>query len=143
MGGIIGYSVATGGQTPWMKTVAILPPEISTNTTLVDVGNYLEDKPQPKFEYSEGFNCVEDAILYTRQANWYGIEASPVTLFFDDGSGHMIVAIPTVDNGYTFIEPQANIVINPYIGGYYFGKKIVDIRKLVYQWVPLDWEAVK
>lgn len=139
-GGLAGYSIATGGQIPWARTTAIVPPVAQTETTMDDVGLFLESTPRVDVEYGDSFNCVEDAILMVRSAHWAGLSAEPARLMFADYTGHLILAFPT-DDGYIFADPQTRDFITPVVGGHYFGKTIISIDRLVSYWDPFDWEV--
>ena len=139
-GGLAGYSMATGGQVPWVRTVAIVPPESRTDTTMNDISLFLESTPTIDIEYGDNFNCVEDAILMVRSAHWAGLSAEPARVMFTDSTGHLILAFPTED-GYLFADPQTRDFITPVVGGHYFGKTIASIDRLVSYWDPFDWEG--
>ena len=138
LGGVGGYYAGTGefpiAFSP--RPVAILPPIPSTNTTLVDVGVFLEEDSTSERIYGEEFNCVEYALLVARNAQWYGLDVSPCCIVYNDGSRHMIIAFPTVDNGWTFVEPQTDKVINPVPGSIYNGMRVLRVDQLNCEWSP-------
>jgi hypothetical protein len=102
----------------------------------VDVGNFLEDDTTDTQIYGDEFNCVEYALLVARNAQWAGLVVEPCSLVYQDGSRHMIIMFPTVDNGWTFVEPQSDKVINPVPGSMYNGQRVVRIDRLDCQWTP-------
>ena len=139
MGGLAGYYLGTG-EYPWMTSVAILPAGVEPETTLIDIGHFLEGEPIADIPYGYGYNCVEDALLLARNANWQGLPAEPARLMFEDGTGHLVLIFPTED-GWVFVDAQKMEVINPVVGGVYFGRRITSIERLVFVWAPIEWEV--
>jgi len=139
LGGIAGY-VAGTGEYPWVKIIAVLPGNITPETSLIAIGHFLEGEPVADINYGYGYNCVEDAILLARNAIWQGLPAEPARLMFEDGTGHLVLIFPTID-GWVFVDSQRMEVINPVIGGMYMGHRITSIERLVMTWDPIKWEV--
>lgn len=134
MSWIGGYYSASGsfpGEEPTIK----LPPTITVTSTTQDIEEYLES--QPVITPEGDWNCVESALLLERQASWDGINAVAIGLEYDNGAGHLIEGFPTED-GWIFVEPQTNKVINPVVGAIYLGYRIEKMWMLDITWIPLE-----
>jgi hypothetical protein len=136
-GVVFGYHWGTGIW-PFTESQVILPPATSNMTTAADVNTFLASDNTSDYEYKEGFNCVESALMASRNAVWQGIPAGVCKLNFQSGIGHMMLIFPTVDAGWVFVEPQSQSVVHPIIGGVYFGERVTGIDILQLSWIPLE-----
>ena len=134
VGGVVGYSQGTG-TLPFVSVESTLP-EVFGNSSLADIQEFVESDETNLREYDTGFNCVEYAILMARQAHWEGIPAESIRLTFSDGSAHIILAFPTTDAGWIFIDPGTDTVIKPRVGGQIGGRTIQAVDILVCDWKP-------
>jgi len=66
------------------------------------------------------FECVQFTYTLLRNAYKEGIFACPVVIYFPDELSHMIIAFNTTDEGWVFIEPQTDEIINLSIGKRYY-----------------------
>jgi hypothetical protein len=137
IGTIFGYHWGTGIW-PFTESQVILPPATSNMTTAADVNTFLASDNTSDYEYKEGFNCAESALMASRNAVWQGIPAGVCKLNFQSGIGHMMLIFPTVDAGWVFVEPQSQSVVHPIIGGVYFGERVTGIDILQLSWIPLE-----
>ena len=137
IGMILGFHWGTGIW-PFTESQVILPPATSNMTTAADVNTFLASDNTSDYEYKEGFNCVESALMAARSAVWQGIPAGVCKLNFQSGVGHMMLIFPTSDQGWVFVEPQSDSVVHPIIGGVYFGERVTGIDILQLSWIPLE-----
>ncbi len=128
MGYIFGYTDGTG-MNPFSFTTAqsVRPAAIDGPLTTIEVvKEFMESDKTDLRQYGEGFNSAEFGLLLARNAHWQGVPAQLVRLDFADGvTAHMVLAFPTSDAGWVFIEPQSDDVIYPWIGGHWLDKRIV------------------
>ncbi len=140
LGGAIGGIYYATGSLPYYSADSpgtILPEDIEATTTLIDVGHFLEVDKTEEIVYREGFNSVEFALLTARNAHWEGLPAEIVALVYEDeATGHMLLAFPTTEDGWVFVEPQSDRVVNPRPGALYNGKRILRIDILRLTWEP-------
>jgi hypothetical protein len=135
LGIMIGFYIATGGSI--IDKLSPGPSAYVPNATLQSLST-TEDilNTQPIQSYGSGYNCVDFAWAAMRALQWQGQPSAIVRLGFTDGTGHALLIVPTSDNGWRFIEPQANIVVYPSIGNIYDGKVIANITILTATWAP-------
>ena len=134
-GFISGYFAGTGTLPSLHESKAIAPPEIS-QTTAATSSTAVSKIDFPK--YQEGWNCVDFAWQAARQLAWKGQPAAIVALEFEEGLGHTILLVPTIDAGWIYMEPQTGDIVKPRVSGLYGGRKIVQIRVLKLVWTPID-----
>ena len=140
VGTIFGYHWGTG-MYPFTVTQSVLPPVIGEATTVDNITSFLESDDTETNEYTEGFNCVEFALLAARNAIWEGLPAGVCNLQYPDGTGHMMLIFPTVDNTWVFVEPQTDSIVYPEVGKNYMGKRVTGIYILNMSWNALAEEA--
>jgi len=143
--GILGYSygffVGTGTMPFGSEMESVLPPEIQPTVTADQAEQAIENSTLDLAPYGERNNCVELAFIAARQLWWEGYQGTVVKIEFSDGTGHMIVGVPTVDEGWKFLNPQGNVWINPVVGGMFQDKKIVGLYYLYdFVWKPIEGE---
>ena len=141
MSGFLGYSYGfyTGtGIPPFTHSEAILLPEVNINVTAQQVSNFVAADDTTLNKYDIGFNCVEYALLLARNAAWAGIPAEVVKVDLEGNTDHIILAFPTEDKGWLFIDPATSIQLNPRVGGMLGDKKIVGLYILRAEWVPFE-----
>lgn len=120
---------------------SIVPPEMQPTVTAEQVEEVIENSTLDLEPYGERNNCVELAFIAARQLWWDGYQATVVKVDFSDGSGHMIVGIPTVDEGWKFLNPQGNVWVSPIVGGMLQDKRIVGLSYLYdFVWMPIEVE---
>lgn len=100
----MGYYKGTG--TSYMSGQLIVLP--ADQMVLTDSGNVTalirENMPNPN-KYGEGYNCVEYALELSRIAEWKGIPSEIVRIDFEDSNiSHLVVAFPTSDKGWIFLD---------------------------------------
>ncbi len=138
LGYIAGFYSGTGllpDFTPSDEDDTIVTPKGLT-TTLTDIQVTLEEAPDE--EYAFGYNCVDFAWDAMRELAWKGQPSAMVLLMFEEEPHHALLLVPTTDEGWLFIEPQAGIVVKPRVGGLYSGRTITAIKIKTTIWVPLD-----
>ena len=127
MGYIYGYQDGTG-MFPFGPTDAksVRPAMMeSPLTDLNTVKEFIKSDETDLRQYGVGFNSAEFGLLLARNAHWQGVPAQLVRLdFVDSETSHMVLAFPTTDAGWVFIEPQSDDMIYPRIGGHWLNKKI-------------------
>ena len=138
LGGLVGYSYATGGEMPFQPTQVIALPTQSENYTSEDVEVFMEADNTELNKYDTGFNCVEYALLLARNAHWQGLPAQVISLTYKEGVGHMILAFATEDKGWLFIEPGTGKKIYPKIGQIYGSRRITEMMILQTRWIPFE-----
>lgn len=112
------------------------PPDMQS----VDLGgltDILTEDNTSEQEYREGYNCIDYAWEVMRNLQWEGIDSGIIALTYADGTGHAILIIPTEDEGWQFVDPQSDELVNPKIGSYYNGKRVVEIEVMVIEWVDI------
>lgn len=137
---VSGYFAATyvlvGSLPNLHQSKSITSPEMSI-ATLDEVQltiNELTDR-----EYEEGYNCFNFSWDAVSLLAWeIGQPATIVSIEFEEGPNHAIIIVPTTDNGWIMIEPQANIIVKPHVGGIYDGRKVTAIRVMTTVWTPID-----
>lgn len=142
--GIICYSLGqyhATGLFPFEKVEVLgVGPEVQTEITAQDVEAFVESDQVDLQEYGEGFNCMEYGVLLARQAQWEGLPSVTIGVRFEDGeAGHILLAFPTEDEGWIFIEPSTDTQVYPRPGGYLErspGRKISGLYAMVTEWVP-------
>lgn len=138
MGFITGFYAGTGMLPTLTENKSITPPNI-TKASIIDVQNTLTEIDFP--EYAEGYNCVDFAWQATRALAWAGQPSAIVAVQFETGPNHALLLVATTDEGWVFIEPQAEIITRPTIGGLYDGRRIVTMKVLVMRWVDYqEWQ---
>lgn len=140
MGWMYGYYQGTG-TFPLTVSKTVLTPEIETTISSEDVEEFLENTSVDLGEYGVDSNCVESAILLSRAAAWYGLEAYIIELdFLDSDTGHLILGFVTEDDGWVFIEPSTSEQVYPVEGGQYSGYTIEAMYALdiYYNLIPLE-----
>lgn len=138
----VGYYSGTGTYpfVPGVETV--LTPDILPTVTAEQAEESIRNSPLDLSPYGERNNCVEMAFIAARQLWWDGYQSTVVRIDFSDGSGHMVVGIPTIDEGWKFLDPQGNIWVNPTVGGSWQGKHITGLYYLSdFIWEPIETEA--
>lgn len=149
---IFGIWFATGGS-PFdtlQRSSSYLPPNEQT-VNLSQLKDVLADDNTDKQEYREGYNCVDYAWDIMRALQWKGINTGIIGIMYEDGSQHAVITVPTSDYGWIYIDPQTDKLISPYVGGYYDGKKIMEVNVMIIDWMdiaefandPIFYEEVK
>jgi hypothetical protein len=115
-----------------------VPPDLNPSATSQQVEQVVDNGGLNITPYGEGNNCVEMAFLAARQFWWEGYEATVIKIDFTDGSGHMLVGVPTTDEGWKFFEPQSESWVSPRLGGFYINKQITGLSYL-YDFV---WKSI-
>jgi len=136
-----GFFIGTG-TLPFGPTVeSVLPPEIQPTVTAEQAEASIRNSPLDLAPYGYRNNCVEMAFVAARQLWWDGYQSTVVRIDFADGSGHMIVGVPTVDEGWKFLDPTGNLWIKPVVGGMWQGKQITGLYYLSnFVWEPIEVE---
>ena len=142
LGTMVGYQMGTGTSMFTQGKDTILPPEQETDTTTEQVIKFVENKETDLDKYSQGYNCVESALLLARSAEWEGFPVLAVRIDFkaSDQPPHMLLAFPVVDNGgWIFIDPLTESEVKPRIGGSLAGSsEIVGMYYLETKWIPFE-----
>lgn len=112
------------------------PPD-EQSIELTELTDMLIEDDTSEQEYREGYNCIDYAWEVMRALQWQGVDSSIIALTYEDGSRHAILVVPTGDKGWQFIDPQSDEVVNPKIGSYYNGKKIVGIKVMTIDWIDI------
>lgn len=135
------YGFFTGtGTLPFVPPVqSVIPPDMNLDTTAQEAEQVVTDGAIDVPDYGEENNCVEMAFLAARQFWWEGLQGTVVRIDFTDGSGHMIVGIPTIDEGWKFYDPTGSAWIYPHTGGYLMNKQITGVYYLYdFVWEPVE-----
>lgn len=135
VGFVSGFYAGTGMLPTFTQSKAIVPEEMSV-TTLEATQSAI--KGITLKDYEEGYNCVDFAWDAMRQLAWEGQPSAIVALDLEPDPNHSLLLVPTEDEGWVFIEPQAGVVVKPRVDGMYQGRKIVAIRVLKIVWIPID-----
>lgn len=72
------------------------------------------------------YECRHFATDVNNNAEAAGIKAAFVLLCYTNGQ-HAVIGFKTTDRGMIYIEPQTDAAIQPVVGGYYQGQKIIEI----------------
>lgn len=112
------------------------PPD-EQSIELSELTDILIEDDTSEQEYREGYNCVDYAWEVMRNLQWQGVDSSIIALTYEDGSRHAILVVPTGDEGWQFIDPQSDEAVNPKIGSYYNGKKIIEIKVMTIDWIDI------
>lgn len=134
-----GVFVSTGTLPFGPRTESIVPPEMQSTVTAAQAEQVIEESLLDLASYGERNNCVELAFVAARQLWWGGYQSTVVRIDFSDGSGHMLVGVPTSDEGWKFLDPQGNVWVSPVVGGLWQGKVITGL----YYLSDFVWEAIE
>lgn len=143
MGYTYGYYDATGFPPKFLmqKSQVILPPEVTPVVTSKQVEDFVLDEKIDLNKYETGFNSTEFALLLARQAHWKGLPAEAIRLdFVGTDIGHIILAFPTTDREWVFVDPTSSAIIKPNIGVKLGDKEIADMWILRAGWEPFRLE---
>jgi len=134
-----GFWSGTGTMPFGPKAISILPPEMKATVTSAEAEQAVKDSLLDLAPYGERNNCVELALVAARQLWWDGYQGTVIKIDFGDGTGHMIVGVPTSDEGWKFLNPQGNVWVSPRVGGMWMEKKIVGLYYLYdFVWKPIE-----
>lgn len=143
LGALFGCYVAVGNFDPLLpgdQHEAIYYPTPEATSSYSQVTDFLAADTTNEKDYGEGYNCVDYSMDVMQAATWKGIECSVVGLIGSDGDSHAIVAFQTEDDGWVFVEPQNDEVIDVYEGMVYAGTKIIRVDILTWKWETFeDW----
>lgn len=134
-----GFWTATG-DSPFVilqQGESYAPPD-RQSVELTELTDILIEDDISEQEYREGYNCIDYAWDVMRALQWEGVDCGIVALTYENGSRHALVTVPTADEGWQFIDPQSDEAVNPKIGSYYNGKRIVEIEVMVIEWVGMS-----
>lgn len=139
-----GFFMGTG-TLPFGPTVeSTLPPGMQPTVTGEQAEESIRNSPLDLAPYGDRNNCVEMAFVAARQLWWDGYQSTVIRIDFADGSGHMVVGVPTIDEGWKFLEPNGNLWIKPIVGGMWQGKQITGLYYLYnFIWEPIETEVSK
>ena len=133
---LLGYHEASGSF-PFVGQVAVMPP-VAVAQTFEDVSDFIVDDITSEYQYGEGMNCVDYALMMARNAQWRGLSAEVVKIDYEDGTAHAMIMFATEDQGIVFVEPQNDKVIDVlWPGQKYQGQTIVGVYVMGLKWVPL------
>ena len=136
LGWNVGYHEGTGVW-PGGEVKAVVLPEVESNVTYAQVVDFVREDGKLLKEYGVGFNCVESALLMARGAHWKGIPAEVVRVRYGQKVDHLLLAVPTSDGEWQYIDPQTGTFMKVIIGGDFMGYKIIGVDIL-----RLSWETV-
>lgn len=118
---VIGTENVTGNGTAENVTITI------KNPTFQEVKDFiLEDTTSRNDFVVNEYECRHFATDVNNNAEAAGIRCAFVLLCYPNGQ-HAVVGFETTDRGMIYIEPQTDAAIQPEVGGYYQGQKIVEI----------------
>lgn len=135
LGCLTGYVAATGTLPTFSQSESIAPLE-ATKPSLIEVQTILRSMPERNYEF--GYNCVDFAEEASRALAWQGYSSTTAGIEFDIGPNHALLLVPTTDEGWIFIDPQAGLVVRPVVDGILDGRTITAIRILKMVWIPVD-----
>lgn len=75
--------------------------------TIQDVRNFLKIDKTNERKWSIDYTCTDFTYDLFQNASGAGFESWPITIIFEDGSAHMMLAFKTIE-GNILIEPQAD-----------------------------------
>ena len=84
--------------------------------------------------YKQGFNCVEFGLLMARNAAWHNIEAEVFRTVHESGLQHMVLGFYSSEEGWVFVDPQTDKILDLGLGKIYLGSKVIAIDRLVCNW---------
>jgi len=137
-GWTMGFVSATGTLPFVTEEQSVLPEPIAPVVSTVELEEFIKDDETNLQEYDVGFNCVEYAFLLARNAHWAGMPAEVIKVEFTNGEEHMILAFPTTDKGWQFIDPKSELFVKPRIGGMMGDLEISGLYILQAEWVPFE-----
>lgn len=146
IGYVTGWSSGTGVSYFQPESQSVVPPDLRAQATSADVDRVFAGNPVAFDEYGEGSNCVELALEAARLWWWEGYQSTVVRIDFTDGTGHMVVGVPTTDAGWKFYNFSGGTEageIFPRVGGYLADKKIAAMFYLYdLVWRPIEFAGV-
>ena len=75
--------------------------------------NFIIRDDTDELEWSEDFDCTEFSNRFIKNFAKEGFFACTTEISFEDGRGHIIVAVNTTDKGLRYVEPQDDYIIEP------------------------------
>lgn len=86
------------------RSISIIENNASKDPTYDEMMAFIHWDETDKLKYTDNFKCAEFGTTIHDKAEWYGIKAHIVILIFSDGSGHLLNAFNTTDQGLIYVD---------------------------------------